>query len=40
MTDALQHDRPDLVDDPARLAVSNSMKRATSKMVVLTFYFE
>ena len=40
MTDALQHDRPDLVDDPVRLAVSNSLRRATSKMVVLTFYFE
>lgn len=40
MTDALQHDRPDLVDDPLRLAVSNSLRRATSKMVVLTFYFE
>lgn len=40
MTDALEHDRPDLVDDPLRLAVSNSFRRATSKMVVLTFYFE
>lgn len=40
LTDALQHDRPDLVDDPLRLGVSNSVKKATSRMVVLTFYFE
>ncbi len=40
LTDAIQHDRPDLVDDPMRLGVSNSIKKATSQMVVLTFYFE
>ena len=40
LTDAIQHDRPDLVDDPLRLGVSNSLKKATSNMVVLTFYFE
>lgn len=40
LTDALQHDRPDLVDDPLRLGVSNSVKKATTRMVVLTFYFE
>ena len=40
LSDVLQHDRPDLVDDPERLNVSNSFKKATTKMVVLTFYFE
>lgn len=40
LTDAMQHDRSDLTDDPQRLGVSNSLKRATSQMVVLTFYFE
>ena len=40
LTAAMQHDRPDLVDDPMRLGVSNSLKKATSQMVVLTFYFE
>jgi len=40
LTDALQHDRPDLVDDPLRLGISNSVKKATTKMVVLSFYFE
>lgn len=40
LTDAMQHDRPDLVDDPLRLGVSNSVKKATTRMVVLTFYFE
>ena len=40
LSDVLQHDRPDLVDDPERLNVSDSFKKATTKMVVLTFYFE
>ena len=40
LTDAIQHDRPDLVDDPLRTGVSNSVKKATTKMVVLSFYFE
>ncbi|MDE5940947.1 MAG: PorT family protein, partial [Muribaculaceae bacterium] len=40
LTDAIRHDRPDLIDDNYRLGVSNSIKRATSQMVVLTFYFE
>ena len=37
---ALNHDRPDLVDDPLRAGVSSSVKKATTKMVVLSFYFE
>lgn len=40
LTDVLKHDRPDLVDDPLRLGVSNSVKKATTQMVVLSFYFE
>ena len=40
LTDVIQHDRPDLVDDPATMKITNSLKRATSQMVVLTFYFE
>ncbi len=40
LSDALNHDRPDLVDDPLRAGVSSSVKKATSKMVVLSFYFE
>ena len=40
LTDVLQHDRPDLVDDPAKQKFTQSLKKATSKMIVLTFYFE
>ena len=40
LTDVIQHDRPDLVDDPERLKITQSLKKATSQMVVLTFYFE
>ena len=40
LTDVLKHDRPDLVDDPLRLGVSNPVKKATTQMVVLSFYFE
>lgn len=40
LTDVLQHDRPDLVDDPAKLKFTQSLSKATSKMIVLTFYFE
>lgn len=40
LSDAINHDRPDLVDDPLRAGVSSSVKRATTKMVVLSFYFE
>ena len=40
MADVLQHDRPDLEDDPLKLRFTQSLKRATSKMIVLTFYFE
>lgn len=40
LSDPLNHDRPDLVDDPLRAGVSSSVKKATTKMVVLSFYFE
>ncbi|MBD5180201.1 MAG: PorT family protein [Bacteroidales bacterium] len=40
LADALTHRRPDLVDDPGMMKITNSLKRATSQMVVLTFYFE
>lgn len=40
MTDIIEHDRPDLVDDQAKLKITQSIRRATSQMVVLTFYFE
>ena len=37
LSDALNQD---LVDDPLRAGVSSSVKKATTKMVVLSFYFE
>ena len=40
LSDALNHDRPDLVDDPVRAGVSSSFKKSTTKMVVLSFYFD
>lgn len=40
LSDVLVHDRPDLVDDPIKFKFTQSIKKATSKMIVLTFYFE
>ena len=40
LSDMLDHDRPDLVDDPQKYKFTQSLTKATSKMVVLTFYFE
>ena len=40
LTDILRHDRPDLADDPSRLKFTESIARASSKMICLTFYFE
>lgn len=40
LTDVLEHKRPDLVDEPDKLKFTESLKKATSQMVVLTFYFE
>jgi len=40
LSDVLCKDRPDLEDDPMKLKYTQSVKRAVSKMIVLTFYFE
>lgn len=40
LTDILRHDRPDLQDNPEMLKYTNSLAKATSKMIVFTFYFE
>lgn len=40
LCDMLRHDRPDLADDPATMRFTNAIRRATSSMVVITFYFE
>lgn len=40
LTDILQHDRPDLVDNPEIYKITQSLTKAKSKMIVLTFYFE
>ena len=40
LSDVLVHDRPDLVDDPIKFKYTQSIAKATSKMIVLTFYFE
>lgn len=40
LTDILQHDRPDLVDNPEIYKITQSLTKAKSKMMVLTFYFE
>lgn len=38
--DVLQHKRPDLDDNPDKMKFTNSLTKATSKMIVVTFYFE
>ena len=40
LSDVLVHDRPDLIDDPDKFKYTQSLAKATSKMVILTFYFE
>ncbi|MDE6206337.1 MAG: PorT family protein [Muribaculaceae bacterium] len=40
LSDILKHDRPDLADDPNKFKFTQSLSKAASKMVVLTFYFE
>ena len=40
LTDALQHKRPDLSDEPETMKFTNSLKKVTQQMVVLSFYFE
>lgn len=40
LTDVLRHDRPDLTDNPDKFKYTQSLRRATSQMVVFSFYFE
>lgn len=40
LSDILQHNRPDLVDDPATMRITQSLQKVKSKMVMITFYFE
>lgn len=40
LTDALKHDRPDLIDDPETMKITDSLKKVKNNMIVLTFYFE
>lgn len=40
LMDILTHDRPEFADDPARYKFTQSLGKATSKMICLTFYFE
>lgn len=40
LCDVMQHNRTDLTDDPGTYRFTKAVKRATSSMVVLTFYFE
>lgn len=40
LVDVIDHDRPDLTDDPAKQKFTQSLKKAVSSMVVFSFYFE
>lgn len=40
LTDILKHSRPDLVDNPEDFKITQSIAKAKSNMVVVTFYFE
>ena len=40
LCDMLRHDRQDLADDPAAMRFTHAIRRATSSMIILTFYFE
>ncbi|MDE5751368.1 MAG: PorT family protein, partial [Duncaniella sp.] len=40
LTDVIEHNRPDLEDEPDKLKITAALKRAVSRMVVFTFYFE
>jgi len=39
-SDMLDRSRPDLADNPEQMKYTNAIKKMTSTMVVLTFYFE
>ncbi len=40
LSDLLVKDRPDLADNPAAMVFTQSLSKVSSKMIVLTFYFE
>lgn len=40
LTDILQHKRPDLVDDPMTIRITNGLSKVKSRMVMITFFFE
>lgn len=40
LTDMIDHNRTDLVDDPEKYKITQSIKKAVSRMVVISFYFE
>ncbi|MBR5332733.1 MAG: PorT family protein [Muribaculaceae bacterium] len=40
LIDVIDKNRPDLSDDPDKLKFTQSISKATSQMMVLTFYFE
>ncbi len=40
LSDIIQHKRPDLDEQPSVAVMTQSLTKATSRMVVLTFYFE
>lgn len=40
LTDILQHNRPDLVEDPSTLRITESLKKVKSNMIMITFFFE
>ncbi|RXI23722.1 MAG: PorT family protein [Candidatus Amulumruptor caecigallinarius] len=40
LSNILQTDRPALADQPSLIAFTNSLKKVTSNMVVVSFYFE
>lgn len=40
LSDVLEHNRPDLADNPDGMKFTKSLTKSQSRMVVLTFYFE
>lgn len=40
LNDIIEHNRPDLEEQPDKLKITQALKRALSRMVVVTFYFE
>ncbi len=40
LSDVLDHKRTDIAEEPEKFKITQSLKKAVSRMVVLTFYFE